>query len=135
MKNTIEYSLQNPALRLNLESNPGRLIREIEAIEKPPYFFIDEGQKIPLLFDAVQYLIDEKSYLFHHWLIGPKTASKRNQPSSLSSKTFFLDPLLWGELGKKSSIKPLALKNINYGLNYSFEDQLIFGSTAFGGFN
>jgi len=131
LKNTIEYSLQNPAVRLNLESDPGRLIREIEAIEKPPYVFIDEGQKIPLLFDAVQYLIDEKKATF--FITGSSARKLRRKGTNLLPgrvKRFFLDPLLWGELGwlKKSSIKPLALKNINYGLNYSFEDQLIFGS-------
>jgi len=131
LKNTVEYPLQNPAVRLSFESDPGRLIREIEVLEKSPYVFIDEGQKIPLLFDAVQYLIDEKKASF---IITGSSARKlrRKEVNLLPGrvKRFFLDPLLWGELGwlKKSSIKPLSLKNINKRINYSFEEQLIFGS-------
>ena len=45
-------------------------------------------------------------------------------------KRFFLDPLLWGELGliKKNILKPLSLDNINKNPKYSFEDSLIYGS-------
>jgi len=81
LKNTVEYSLQNPAVRLNLESDPGRLIREVEAIEKPPYVFIDEGQKIPLLFDAVQYLIDEKKATF--FITGSSARKLRQKGTNL----------------------------------------------------
>ena len=43
----VEYPLQNPSLRIELEANPSRLISQIEALNNKPYVFIDEAQKNP----------------------------------------------------------------------------------------
>jgi predicted AAA+ superfamily ATPase len=129
--NVVDYPLQNPAVRISLEANPARLINEIQAFDKPPLVFIDEGQKVPELLDAVQYLIDNKAASF---LITGSSARKLKRSSANllpgRLKRFHLDPLLWGELGllKKSCIAPIALENINTHVSYSFEDSLVYGS-------
>lgn len=126
-----EYPLQNPSVRLELEAKPGKLIDQIHALEKPPYVFIDEAQKIPALFDAVQYLIDENKAKFI--LTGSSARKlKRHGVNLLPGriKHFLLDPLLWGEMGlvKGSSIKELEIKNINNAISYSIEDIMTYGS-------
>lgn len=131
LKKTINYPLQNPTLRIELEASPGKIINQIEALDYSPYVFIDEAQKIPSIFDSVQYLIDEKKAKF---ILTSSSARKlRRKGSNLLPgriKRFFLDPLLWGELGliKNNNLKSLSLKNININPDYSFEDSLIYGS-------
>jgi len=64
----LEISLLIPRLRRQYETDPDRLIREIEQLAKTntrcPLVFIDEVQKVPILLDAVQYLIDQKTAQF-----------------------------------------------------------------------
>ena len=49
-------------IRRQYESDPDRLIREVEALQrangKPPVVVVDEVQKVPALMDAIQLLID-----------------------------------------------------------------------------
>ena len=40
-KNTAEYPLQNPQVRLELETSPSRLIKQIEARVGRPVVFVD----------------------------------------------------------------------------------------------
>ncbi|EKE15004.1 MAG: putative ATPase [uncultured bacterium] len=131
LKQTINYPLQNPTIKIDLEANPGKIINQIEALDYSPYVFIDEAQKIPSIFDSVQYLIDEKKAKF--FLTGSSARKLRRKGSNLLPgrvKRFFLDPLLWGELGlmKKNNLKSLSLDNINKNPEYSFEDSLIYGA-------
>ncbi len=131
LKKTVSYPLQNPTVKIELEANPGKIINQIEALDYSPYVFIDEAQKIPSIFDAVQYLIDRKKAKFI--LTGSSARKLRRKGSNLLPgrvKRFFLDPLLWGELGliKKNIIKPLKIVNVNKNPEYSFEDSLVYGS-------
>ena len=129
--NTVKYPLQDPSLRIELERSPSRLISQIRALKKRPCVFIDEAQKVPALFDAVQVLIDNKEAQFI--LTGSSARKlKRHGVNLLPGriKRYRLDPLLWGELGlvKKSAIKDLAVDNINHSVSSSFEDTLIYGA-------
>jgi predicted AAA+ superfamily ATPase len=129
--NTIEYPLQDPSLRIEFEREPGRLINQVRALSGRPYVFIDEAQKVPVLFDAVQLLIDNKDAGFI--LTGSSARKlKRHGVNLLPGriKRFYLDPLLWGELGliKKSSVAALSIDNVNHGVPYSFEETLVYGS-------
>jgi len=131
LNRTIEYPLQNPAVRLELETNPAKIINQIEAIKYQPYVFIDEAQKIPEILDAVQYLIDNKKAKFI--LTGSSARKLRRKGVNLLPgrvKRFYLDPLSWGELGysKNCFIKELLTTNINHVSSYSFEDSLVYGS-------
>ena len=127
----MEYALQNPKLRIELESNPSKIIGQVKALPPKPYVFIDEAQKIPEIFDAVQMLIDEKTASCI--LTGSSARKIRKSSANLLPgrvKYFHLDPLSWGELGliKENTIKPLAIKNINKSGWSSFEESLVYGS-------
>jgi len=131
LKNTAEYPLQDPSLRQELERSPSRIITQIRALKKSPYVFIDEAQKVPPIFDAVQVLIDKNDAQF---IITGSSARKlkRHGVNLLPGriKRYYLSPLLWGELGliKDNSIKELAIENVNRGVPYTFEDTLVYGS-------
>jgi uncharacterized protein len=131
IKNSIEYPLQNPAVRLELESKPGRLINQIEVFKIPPFVFIDEAQKVPSVFDSAQYLIDEHKARFI--FTGSSARKLRRAGVNLLPgriKRFFLDPLLWGELGliKENTINEIKINNINKQINYSLGKSLVYGS-------
>lgn len=128
---TLEYLLQIPSVRLELEANPSRIIRQVEAYAGNPYVFVDEAQKVPDIFDAAQYLIDHQKASF--LLTGSSARKlKRNNVNLLPGRImlFYLDPLLWGELGliKKSAITALAIENCNAKTDIDFEDLLVYGS-------
>ncbi|MBI5700126.1 ATP-binding protein [Candidatus Saganbacteria bacterium] len=131
LKNRAEYPLQDPSLRIELESNPGRIINQVRALPKRPYVFIDEAQKVPEIFDSVQLLIDNRDAQF---ILTGSSARKlrRHAPNLLPGRVehFHMDPLLWGELGliKDSTILPIRMENLNASLPYSFEENLTYGS-------
>ncbi|MCK5459583.1 ATP-binding protein [Candidatus Parcubacteria bacterium] len=130
-KNVIKFPLQNPGVRISLESDPELLIRTIEAEKIKPVVFIDEAQKVPEVFDAAQYLIDNKKARLI--LTGSSARKLRKAGVNLLPgrvKHFYLDPLLWGELGliKENYLDFLKIKNINKNKSYSFEEFLVYGS-------
>ncbi|MDD5434173.1 MAG: AAA family ATPase [Nitrospira sp.] len=49
----VNYPLQNPQIRIEMETDPSRIIRQIEASPFKPLVFIDEAQKVPEMFDSV----------------------------------------------------------------------------------
>lgn len=131
VENKIEYFLQNPSTRQEIEADPSIIIRQAEAFGGKPVVFVDEAQKVPEVFDSAQFLIDKKEASFI--LTGSSARKlKRSGVNLLPGriKRFYLDPLLWGELGllKEGFIAELAMENINKKINFSFEDSLIFGS-------
>ena len=130
-KNKTEYYLQDPSVRLEIEADPGKIIRQIEAIDGKPLVFVDEAQKIPEIFDSAQFLIDKRKAVFI--LTGSSARKLKRRGANLLPgrvKKYNLDPLTWAELGliSGSTIKNLSLKNINKNQNYSFEESLVFGS-------
>jgi predicted AAA+ superfamily ATPase len=127
----LSYPLQNPQIRLELEREPGRLINQVMARPGKPIVFIDEAQKVPELFDSVQFLIDEKKAQFI--ITGSSARKLKRKGTNLLPgriKTYKLDPLLWNEFGwvQEPSTGILNVKNINSINDYSFEDSLIYGS-------
>lgn len=131
IKETGDYFLQNPKTRADLERDPEKIIREVEAMKKNSIVFVDEAQKVPEIFDAVQYLIDRKKARFI--LTGSSARKLRRNGANLLPgriKRYYLDPLLWGELGliKENTLKSIALDNINKSSHFSLEDLLVFGS-------
>lgn len=130
-QNTHSYFLQNPKTRADLEKEPEKIIREVEAMKKKPIVFIDEAQKVPEIFDAVQYLIDEKKAQFV--LTGSSARKLRRGGANLLPgriKRYYLDPLMWGELGlvEENYIRKIAMGNVNEPGRLSLEDLLVFGS-------
>lgn len=130
-KNILEYGLQNPSVRIDLERDPSRIIREAQAQGKRPYIFIDEAQKAPDVFDAAQVLIDNHDAQV--LLTGSSARKLRKAGVNLLPgriQRLFLDPLLWGELGliKETTIREMRMENINAQIGYSLEDTLVYGS-------
>lgn len=129
--NRLEYFFQIPSTRIEMETDPSRIIREVEAEKGQPVVFVDEAQKVPEVFDSAQYLIDNKEASF----VFTGSSARKLKRSGVNLlpgriKRFYLDPLLWGELGliKKSGVPELASENINKKTKIDFEDTLIYGS-------
>lgn len=103
----ISYSLIQPALRQRYEQNPSLLGNEIIAEIRlrnltKPIVVIDEVQKIPLILDVVQDLIDKKIAQFI--LTGSSARKLKHGPSInlLPGRVLLmhLDPLMISEMGE-----------------------------------
>ncbi len=124
------FPLQHPGIRHELEIDPSRLIRQVEASPEPPLVFIDEAQKVPELFDAVQYLIDEGKARFV--ITGSSARKLRRRGANLLPgrvRSYRLDPLTWGEFGWLQSGEGLfgSRENINNTV-YSLEHSMVYGA-------
>ena len=129
--NQMEYPLQNPSVRLEMESDPSKLIKQVEGKGGYPLVYIDEGQKVPELFDSVQYLVDEKKANF--MITGSSARKLKRAGVNLLPgrvKRFRLDPLMYGELGliKSNNLVDLPSKNLNKGISYTFEEAMVYGT-------
>jgi len=123
--------LQNPELRIKYERDPSRLIHEYELNNTTDLIYIDEIQKVPALFDSIQYLIDEHGKRFI--LTGSSARKIRRQGANLLPGRLilhYLDPLMWGELGltKDNLISEIALPNVSNPVGYSMEESMVFGT-------
>lgn len=128
----LTYQLQNPAVKIELERDPERMIREVRAINGRVTVFVDEAQKVPALFDAAQILVDEKKASV--FFTGSSARKLRRKGVNLLPgriRLMTLDPLLWGELGQlvegnDPPIATLASRNLNH-TTVSMEDTLVYG--------
>ena len=123
--------LQDPSIRIDYEKDPGLLIRQIKALKSHPIVFIDEAQKVPEIFDSVQYLIDEGVASFI--ITGSSARKLRRKGANFLPgrvKNLRLSPLLFNEMGliKNSNLSFLKMENINSLYGYSLEKIMIFGS-------
>lgn len=118
IKPDISYSFANLETRLRYEKNPALLGRELEAqitsakMSHKPLVAIDEIQKIPLIMDSVQDLIDRKIAQF---ILTGSSARKLKYGHNINLLpgrivTFKLDPLMHQELpASKQNIKDLLM--------------------------
>jgi predicted AAA+ superfamily ATPase len=111
IKPDLSYSLIQPEVRLRYEKNPSLLGYEIIAEIKMkglihPVIAIDEVQKVPLILDVVQDLIDRKIARFV--LTGSSARKLKHGPSInlLPGRVvlFHLDPLLVSEIADTSPV-------------------------------
>lgn len=116
-ENQLRYYFQLPQTRENFELNPEQLIQEVEIKyqNKPVYLFIDEIQKIPVILDVLQFLIDHQKII----LVG--CGSSARQMRKLKANwlpgrvhLIHLTPLTWNEMKNASS-------------KVNLEDVLIYG--------
>lgn len=128
----LTYQLQEPAVKIELERDPQKMIREARAMEGHISIFVDEAQKVPRLFDAAQTLIDEgKASVF---LTGSSARKLRGKGVNLLPgriRLLTLDPLMWGEMGMLEhtdhpAIPNLSTRNANP-LAQSMQDYLVYG--------
>jgi predicted AAA+ superfamily ATPase len=128
----LTFQLQDPAVKIELERDPDRLVRQARAVSGHVSVFVDEAQKIPALFDAAQMLIDEKKASF--FFTGSSARKLRRKGVNLLPgriRLLTLDPLLWGELGQLAEgtdppIPGLASQNLNR-TALTIEDTMIYG--------
>lgn len=125
------YPLQDPRVRIEIEKDPALLVRQVEARGGNPLVFIDEAQKVPSLFDGVQWLIDERRASFV--ITGSSARKLRRKGMNLLPgriDAHRLDPLLWSELGwcADRPSGPFPLANIDKPSRYGFEKSLVFGN-------
>lgn len=102
----LSYTLLDPELRLRLEKSPNVLAQEIAAYKKlhhsttPPLVIVDEIQKVPILMDVIQLLIDNQEAQFI--LTGSSVRKLRRHPqfNLLPGRVvnFHLDPLCIPEI-------------------------------------
>lgn len=123
--------LQDPQQRIKYEKDPSQLIREYELSNSSNLIYVDEIQKVPSLFDSIQYLIDEHKKQFI--LTGSSARKLRRSHSNLLPGRLILhklDPLMWGELGlsKKSYIPEIGLKNFQGLDGQTPNDLMVYGS-------
>jgi uncharacterized protein len=109
-------NLARPATRQAYEKDPGRLTREVEAMESNfPLIVIDEVQKVTLLLDAVQDLIDSKTAQFILTGSSARKLRREKDTNLLPGRVVVLrmDPLLINEMTE---------------LSPSIEEVLLYGS-------
>lgn len=116
IKPDISYSFIQPETRLHYERNPSILAKEIASEIRiknliNPVISIDEIQKVPLMMDVIQDLIDRKIARFI--LTGSSARKLKHGPSInlLPGRVLLmqLDPLLLSEIKELPSIENLLL--------------------------
>ena len=116
IKPDISYSFAHVATRQRYEQNPALLERELEEKIKnystPPIIFIDEVQKIPLVMDMAQVLIDKRQAQF---ILSGSSARKLKAGSDINLLpgrvvSLHMPPLLYQEFSSQNpSIEALLL--------------------------
>ncbi len=115
----ISYNFAKPDVRLRYEKDLGLLERELSAYKnkakKSPLVFIDEVQKIPLIMDAIQDLIDRKIAQF---VLTGSSARKLKHGSEINLLPGRIIALMLDSLSLEELPKPIP----------SLEELLIYGS-------
>lgn len=113
------FSLADVRIRLRYEKNPGALTNEIEALyetkKNKPLIIIDEIQKVPILMDVAQDLIDRNIAQFILTGSSARKLTKGRQVNLLPGRVI----VVYGSL--------LSLHEIEQE-NYTLMDQLLYGS-------
>lgn len=95
----LNYDLQLPSHRQEMESDPESLIRKVESFSyHPVLLFIDEIQKCPAVMDVLQSLLDKKKIIL--MASGSSARKMRQLPTNWLPGRIHLEylfPLTWGE--------------------------------------
>ncbi len=116
LKANLYINLARPDTRQAYEKDPGRLTREVEAMDAEfPWVIIDEIQKVTPLLDAIQDLIDSKLAQFILTGSSARKLRREEETNLLPGRLVVLrmDPLLISEM---TTMRP------------TIEDLLLYGS-------
>ncbi len=106
----LHYHFADPRERLRIARDPSLLIDEVRArLPRGGKFLIDEVQKIPLIFDALQVLLDQRSPRYTAILTGSSARQlKRGAVNTLPGRVLQLQlgPLSAHELGYYAERSP-----------------------------
>lgn len=121
IKPDISYSFAHVATRQRYEKNPALLERELEekinAYQSLPTIFIDEVQKIPLIMDVAQNLIDQSKAKF---ILSGSSARKLKTGKEINLLpgrvvSLHMTPLLYQEFSTQNTIVPTIEDILLYG--------------------
>jgi len=126
----LTVNLQDRRTRIKYEREKTAFIEELEAAAKISTVVIDEIQKVPGLFDDVQYFFDKSPNRFNFFLTGSSARRLKTHSSNLlpgRSHLFHMTPVLQAEQ-RKAEIVPLAMKKGKLFPVRPLEDMLVYGS-------
>lgn len=127
---SITINLQDRRERIKYERNQSAFLQELEAFRGHSVVVIDEIQKIPSLFDDIQYFFDKNSEQFDFYLTGSSTRQLRTQSANLlpgRTHLFRLSPVLQAEQ-RKVELLPLSMIEGSYFPVRTLEEYLLFGN-------
>lgn len=135
-KESLVYKLQNIKIFQELVKDPTTICKAAEEILKTKslILFIDEIQKIPILLDDCQYLIDKYKDEIEIILTGSSARKLRQKGINLLPGRLILEhlhPLILPEIfdQKEQKIIPIKVQGKKVkDLNFPLEDLLIYGS-------
>lgn len=123
-------NLQDRRERIKYERNSNVFLQELEALERVAIVVIDEIQKVPALFDDVQYFFDKDSDRFNFFLTGSSARQlKTNSANLLPGRThlFRMTPVLQAEQ-REAEILPLLAASGKLFPFRPLEEILIYGN-------
>jgi len=107
----ITINLQDRRERIKYERKPKAFLQELEAISVKTTVVIDEIQKVPALFDDIQYFFDKNREQFNFYLTGSSTRQLKTHSANLlpgRTHLYRLSPVLQVEQ-REAVILPLSL--------------------------
>ncbi len=123
-------NLQDRRERIKYERDNKVFLQELEALKGVRVVVIDEIQKVPVLFDDVQYFFDKDSKSFDFFLTGSSSRKLKVHSSNLlpgRTHIFRLTPVLQAEQ-RDVEILPFPMRGSNLFPSRSLEDNLIYGN-------
>ncbi|MFA6507033.1 MAG: ATP-binding protein [Treponemataceae bacterium] len=130
-KSNIEnVNLQDRRLRVKYERDSAVFLQELAALDRGTIIVVDEIQKVPAIFDDIQFTFDEDQERFDFFLTGSSARQLKKQSANLlpgRTHLFHLTPVLLAEQ-RDSEILPLRLPEGVAFPRRHLEDHLIFGN-------
>ncbi len=126
----MSVNLQDRRERIKYEGDKTAFLQELEAAKDINTVFIDEIQKVPALFDDVQYFADKYESKFNFFLTGSSARRLKLQSSNMlpgRTHIFHMTPVLQAEQ-RDSEIIPFHMKKGKLFPLRPLEDVLIYGN-------
>ncbi len=128
--NLLVVNLQDRRQRIKYERERSAFLQELEALPAGTTVFVDEIQKVPELFEDVQYAVDEHPGRFDFFLTGSSARKlKRGSANLLPGRThlFALSPVLQAEQ-RETEILSIEMSEKRRFPMRSLEELLIYGN-------
>ncbi|MBN1863380.1 MAG: ATP-binding protein [Victivallales bacterium] len=126
----MSINLQDRRVRIKYERDKESFLQELAAADNISTVFIDEIQKVPGLFDDVQYFFDNDCRRFDFFLTGSSGRRLKVQSSNMlpgRTHIFYMTPVLQAEQ-RDSEILPLRMKTGKPFPLRLLEDILVYGN-------
>ena len=127
---TFQINLQDRRVRRRYEKDDGLLLRELEAKTRIDTIVIDEIQKVPQLFDDLQFIYDKLGGKFQIWVTGSSSRQLKRRSSNLlpgRAHHLILSPVLLAEQ-RNAEILPTHMPEDQRFPIRSLDDYLLYGN-------